>query len=392
MGGAERHYQEMAERLVSDGHEVQVYTTDALATQLFWDARQPRIQRLSEEIGGVSVRRFRIRHLPLHSKTYYALSRLFRNRSAQLWLRPPSPLVPALYRAPAEPWDVVIAGALPVNSVLSLARRIALRANARFVVLPFCHIGEAPGDAVSRHYGTPAQVWLMNTADAIIALTPREASYLRAQGVDAGRLHIVPTGVDPLAVSSGNAERFREAHAIHGPIVAYLGVNAYDKGTEHLLLAMRRLWSQGVVSTLVLAGEEFREFKRFLGGQPEMPNLKRLGPISDQDKHDLLAAMEIFAMPSRTDSFGQVFLESWSNGKPVIGACAGGIPDVIAEGKTGLMVTFGDVEALAGRIELLLGERALRDRLGQAGREMTLAQWSWESVYRQAKPILLGTE
>ncbi|MFN8515884.1 MAG: glycosyltransferase [Chloroflexia bacterium] len=59
----------------------------------------------------------------------------------------------------------------------------------------------------------------------------------------------------------------------------------------------------------------------------------------------MLAAASIFALPSRTDSFGITFLEAWCNGVPVIGARAGSIPDVIDDGEDELLVPFGDVPA-----------------------------------------------
>src|ERR671939_166402 len=79
-----------------------------------------------------------------------------------------------------------------------------------------------------------------------------------------------------------------------------------------------------------------------------------LGFLSDQDKRDLQAAGQVFCMPSGTDSFGIVYLEAWLNGVPVIGARAGGVPEIISDGVDGYLIDFGDVPALANRIQLLL--------------------------------------
>src|SRR3712207_8646872 len=79
-----------------------------------------------------------------------------------------------------------------------------------------------------------------------------------------------------------------------------------------------------------------------------------------EDKRDLNAAGQVFCMPSRTDSFGIVYLEAWLNGVPVIGARAGGVPEIIDDGVDGYLVEFGDVAALANRIELLLDRKSTR--------------------------------
>ena len=79
-----------------------------------------------------------------------------------------------------------------------------------------------------------------------------------------------------------------------------------------------------------------------------------MGVVQGQIKQDLLAATDIFVLPSRIDSFGIVFLEAWAYGKPVIGGNAGGIPDVIAHGHDGLLVDYGDVDGLADAMRTLL--------------------------------------
>ena len=86
-------------------------------------------------------------------------------------------------------------------------------------------------------------------------------------------------------------------------------------------------------------------------------------------------------MPSRTDSFGIVYLEAWLYNKPVIGAYAGGVPDVIDDGKNGYLVKFGDVEMLAQRIKQLLGNPIGALTMGQRGYAKVLHEMTWERQY-----------
>jgi glycosyltransferase involved in cell wall biosynthesis len=158
---------------------------------------------------------------------------------------------------------------------------------------------------------------------------------------------------------------------------------AYDKGVFHLVEAMRQVWAEGTSARLVLAGAVLEPMRRFWLGLPEecRQRILLLDGISEADKLDLLAAGDVFAMPSRTDAFGIVYLEAWSYAKPVIGAAAGGVPDVIQHEQDGLLVPFGDVPALAASIERLLRDPLLMRALGERGRAKVLAEYTWDKTF-----------
>ncbi len=107
-------------------------------------------------------------------------------------------------------------------------------------------------------------------------------------------------------------------------------------------------------------------------------HLLDLGYVSEEEKKDAFDACDLFVMPSRYDSFGIVYLEAWGRGKPVIGATAGAIPEVIEENRDGLLVEFGDVEKLASKILYLLEHPELRREMGEAGRKKVMERFNWE--------------
>jgi glycosyltransferase involved in cell wall biosynthesis len=72
---------------------------------------------------------------------------------------------------------------------------------------------------------------------------------------------------------------------------------------------------------------------------------------------------------------------------PVIGAAAGGVQEVIQEGKTGFLIPYGDRELLAIRITQVLDDRALACRMGERGRKKVLDHHTWERVYANVKPV-----
>jgi glycosyltransferase involved in cell wall biosynthesis len=91
-----------------------------------------------------------------------------------------------------------------------------------------------------------------------------------------------------------------------------------------------------------------------------------------------LAEMDVFAIPSRAEGFGVAALEASAMALPVIGSRVHGIPDVVQDGQTGLLVPPGDVEALAATIERLAGDAGLRRTMGEAGRAFVEERYRWE--------------
>jgi len=109
----------------------------------------------------------------------------------------------------------------------------------------------------------------------------------------------------------------------------------------------------------------------------------RLGPLTDEQKRDFFAGIDVFALPSRSDSFGLVLLEAWANGVPNVAYRAGGIADVIRHGSDGLLAPCGDVDGLAAALGRLHSDPALRQRLATAGRERLPSDFRWEDKLAQ---------
>jgi glycosyltransferase involved in cell wall biosynthesis len=116
--------------------------------------------------------------------------------------------------------------------------------------------------------------------------------------------------------------------------------------------------------------------------------------VSEEEKLDLLDACDLLVLPSRSDSFGIVLLEAWFYGKPVVGARAGGIPGLVRDGVDGLLVPFGDETELALSIQKLLLDSEYAGKLGAAGRERVLSEFTWDNKYQLVKAVyeeLTGT-
>jgi glycosyltransferase involved in cell wall biosynthesis len=106
----------------------------------------------------------------------------------------------------------------------------------------------------------------------------------------------------------------------------------------------------------------------------------------------LFTGCSFFVLPSRQEPLGIVNLEAMAAGKAVIASRTGGVPEIVADGETGLLAPPADIPALSAALQKLAGDAALRDRLGRAGRER-VKNFTWESVaiaYRQVYDAALA--
>jgi len=400
IGGAETYLQEISERLVGDGNQVTVVTSDAGVIDHIWARGKKRIEREKEAHNGVKIQRCPVRHLPLTPYSFYLLRRsaieisrlpfdttpLLRTMSRYMpWM----PTLERVLAAQEEPFSIVHGVNLSFEYPLLTAWRYARLHNLPFIVTPFVHVGEPGSDHVVRHHTMRHQLEVLRGSRMVIVQTRIEREKLTQLGVPGERIRQAGMGVNLEQAQGGEENRFREKHGLERPIVTFMGSVTYDKGAIHLIQAMRELWAEGVKAELVVAGVPAGVFENLYPRfPPEVRSRVRLmRPVMGQEKKDLLAATTVLALPSRVDAFGIVYLEAWANKKPVIGALAGGVPEVVEDGEDGLLVAFGDVPALSRSIRSILENEDLAQRLGERGYEKVVRSYTWDTIYRKIKGI-----
>jgi 2-deoxystreptamine N-acetyl-D-glucosaminyltransferase/2-deoxystreptamine glucosyltransferase len=105
-----------------------------------------------------------------------------------------------------------------------------------------------------------------------------------------------------------------------------------------------------------------------------------LGFVPHHELSPLYERVAVVAVPSHREGFGVVALEAMAHGRPVVASAVGGLLDIVVDGETGLLVPPGDVGALRGALERLLGDADLRRGLGDAGRRRALEHFAWPAV------------
>lgn len=393
MGGGPRYMRDLSVRFARRGYSVRVWTTNAAEGEYFWDRRKMHVAPGSERIDGVHVQRFAVRHLPFHWKAARLLA-LCLPGGLKAYFDPPSPLVPGLWRPRLErdvvP-DIIHAASFPLDSLLWPAFRAAERRGIPFLLTPLIHFGRGDADdaEVKRFFGRAHQAEMLRESAAIFVLSPAEADYAIAQGAAPERTVVLPLGINPEGLSGGDAGRFRQKHSIDGPIVLHIATKAVAKGSATVVEAMKRRWADGDPACLVMLGPSMPCFRDYMAGQGDLPGDRffDLGFVSEAEKRDALAAATLMAMPSRADAFGLVYLEAWFYGKPVIGARAGGVQELIEDGVDGRLVEFDDAGELAESIKELIRDAALSGKLGQAGREKVLSRYTQKHEFAVVKGV-----
>lgn len=386
VGGAENYGLEMVRRFVRAGHAVDVLTSDALDLWYFTNKQRQRVPGpLESEVDGARVRRFPVRHLPLQRYLGRLLS-YAPHWPTQCRVASYMPILPGIDRVRGE-YDAVFAVGFPYTVFSYAALQTARAAGAPLVLTPFLHLA-TPGDRVHWHYTRPHQRRLLAESDTVIVQTDLEARAVREWGIPAERILKLGMGVNHSLVTGGDRDLFRQRHGIPAgrQVVGSLGVCDPNKGTNDLVRAVAQLnagRSGDDRIHLLLGGASSPDFEAFAAELPADTArwLTRLGPVAPEQVKHFFAAIDVFSLPSRTDSFGIVFLEAWANGRPVVAAAAGGVVDVIEHDRTGLLVPFGDVERLAECLSSLLNDRDVAHRLGEGGRAQVARGYRWDDRF-----------
>ncbi|WP_422924996.1 glycosyltransferase family 4 protein [Singulisphaera sp. PoT] len=386
IGGSENYGRAMVRRFVETGHEADVFTTNAHDLWYFTDPTRkqvdaPRVSR----VDGARVERLPVRHFPLQryfgKLASYAPHWPTRCRTASYM-----PILPSLNEIRGE-YDAVFAVAFPYTVFSYAALRLARSSGAPLILTPFLHLS-TPGDPVNRGYTKSHQRRLLREADLVVVPTEREASVINGWKVPRDRILTMGMAVEHEAVTGGDREGFRNRLSIPADarVVGHLATLDPNKGSIDLVHAVARLNETRADQPirLVMAGASSPHFEQFLaeypGGIPSW--LIVTGTLSTEDRANLFAAMDVFSMPSRTDSYGIVFLEAWANGLPVVAADAGGVPEVVKHEQNGLLVPFGAVDELSQALARYVDDPEHARTVGEAGREGIARGFTWDDRFR----------
>jgi glycosyltransferase involved in cell wall biosynthesis len=383
IGGVELSVRDLCERLVREGDvEVTVLTTDAYTVANFVDPALPTIPIIGPELqNGVRVRRFPVvtrwaKPLRVLQSAAWRL-RLPGNGALRTWYS--GPVCPAMLSAlRTTPADVVCAASFPLNHMRYPF--LLGRDGPPVVLIPAIHTNDAWA------YDRPNLLRLVDRAYATVAHTEHERQWLLTRGAAPDKVRVIGHGVD-LGELRPRPGAFRSAHGIDAgvPLVAYFGQQGADKGIDTLIAVLPSLLEQRPSVWLAIGGARTpytRELRRLAAAlRPETSaRLVVLDDPNEQEKADLLGDCDVFASPSRAESFGITTLEAWSLQRPVVVGDAPSQREIVSDGVDGLLVEHGSRPQLLDALVRLSGDAELRAALGLAGQRKLVREFGREAT------------
>jgi glycosyltransferase involved in cell wall biosynthesis len=240
--------------------------------------------------------------------------------------------------------------------------------------------------------------FLMGTVDRVIALSDYVLEYVATTGrTRRSKLVRVYYGIDPSRFAGGDRAGTRRALGIADSTHVGLCVARFHPQKDHATLfrAVARLAKEGRDVLLLLAGGDpfygFQKQLEELVAAMDLGSRVRFLGIRD-DVPDLLAACDVFVLPSLYEGLGLVYLEAMAAGRPVLATNGTAIPEVVVHGVTGELIAIGDDAALAAAWARLIDDPARGARMGEAGKARVAATFTLPrmidetlAVYRAAQ-------
>jgi glycosyltransferase involved in cell wall biosynthesis len=346
-----------------------------------------------ERIDGLVVRRFRYAWPESLQKLAYGgiLPNLKRNK--WLWLEVPffvaAEFLAAWRLIRAEKPDVIHAHwVIPQGIVAGLLSLTGVP------VVVTAHGGDVYG--LQGRVQNGIKRWVINRSSRLTAVSKDLKSAMAALAEpDAPSIDVISMGIDTERFHPDNRDpALRERLGISDEMLLFVGRLAEKKGVRYLLEAMPAIRHGHPNVKLVVVGDGplRQDLEALTRAQGITPNVTFLGAIPQKELPTYYASADVFVGPSivadggDTESFGLVFGEAMSSGCPVVASDVGGIRDVVQSGKCGLLVPPADPRAIAGAVNRLLDNTAMRTRFGTKGRtEIVKSHSAQQTVERHAQ-------
>jgi glycosyltransferase involved in cell wall biosynthesis len=361
-GGVTRVAYEISKHLVNRGHEVTVYTTDALDNK-----SRATIQSYPTYIEGI--------------KTYY-----FRNLSNYLTYKYHLPLpleMPFRIKKEVKKFNIIHLHGYR-HSLNVLMHHYAKKYRIPYVLkaggsLPRIHSMHGRKRIFDIFFGYR----ILKDADKIIARNKREVEQYKNMGVNEDRIEVIPAGINTSKYDNlPQKGAFRRKYSIRDEekVVLYLGRIHRIKGLDLLVRTFAGLLKKFDDVRLAIVGPDdgfMSVLRRYIQNLRVDNKILFTGPLYERDKLEAYVDADAYVLPSRYEIFGITILEAWACSTPVIVTDRCGIADLVK--KVGYVVEY-DENQLQDAIFKILSDEELRKRLGAEGRKLVREEFNWDRV------------
>jgi len=223
------------------------------------------------------------------------------------------------------------------------------------------------------------EIAMLKKSNYLVTHTHHHAAEMeRLYGITADRFHIIPHGIHLPILSSASTQNSDQIE------ILFVGRFEYRKGIDLLLAAIPQVLKKYEKIVFKLIGTDSDNFyENTFRDQHTVDIIDKVmfcGSVNQEDTNQAYANCDIFVAPSRYESFGLIYIEAMSYGKPVIGLKAGGALDIIKDHYNGLLAEPTDVSSLVHQLSELIENAALRKELGTNARKTVEAKFSDEQL------------
>jgi len=358
IGGSEIFAKNLLDYL-SRKHEVTVYTTNIDDIHGFWNKNIPKIKET--EFEDYPITRYGVL-TPEEIKFGKDLENFHLATSY------PGPFLPQLWQdlvLNSNNFDLIFATAFPYDHILP-AYVAAQKYRVPIIIAPLIH-QEFP-----HLYLSGIKLSILDNSNAIVVLTNSEKSLLENMGIDSEKIFIIPPGFSQKPPTS-TQNNFKKLHSIplDKKIALFVGSKSEMKGIIFLIDSMKYVWKNNPNTILLVIGSSTKTFDKYISNQNDETKKRiiNLDSIDENQKQNAYENCDVFVLPSKSESFGMVYLEAWAYGKPVIGCKIPSTVEIVDNEENGLLVEFGNKKQLSDALIKLLNNEITAKQYGQKGRE-----------------------
>ncbi len=235
---------------------------------------------------------------------------------------------------------------------------------------------------------------IIGSADYFVVISNYLRDFLISQGVDGGRIFLLPNGVNNPGMIVSDQD-LKNSLGLGGErIVITISRLVQKNGIADLVKAMPFVKNNlpEPVKLVIVGGAEpdislEEDLKNLTKNMDLTSSVLFVGPIDHSQVYKYLSIADVFVRPSLSEGLGTAFLEAMAVGVPIIGTRVGGIVDFIEEGQTGLFCETGDSEDIGRKIVQILSNPELRNRLSENGQRLVKEKYGWDFIAKEFKNI-----
>jgi len=350
--GPKQAVKELARRLIKDGHEVHVYTSDS--------DKYKRIKKKEEVIDKVKVHR---------CYSWFKIANF-----VTFW---PS----VFFKLMKEDFDVIHTHVFGHAHVFFASLAAKLK-NSKLI-----HTTHCPWTTTNRSllgkillkltYGTFSK-FAVNLSDKVIAITPWELKFLKELNIK--NVTVIPNGVDNIFFKKIKNNNFKKKLKIKCKVVLFFGRLNITKGPDKLVLAAKEILKERKDIYLVLAGPDEGMKNNLIKLINKDKNILLLDPIYSREKiSELYQSSDVYVLPSFREGLPLTLFEAMASQLPIIASPVNGIPYEMNE-KNGIFVNYGDIKGLKEAILKILNNPKTAKQYALNNKKTAL-KYNWDLIY-----------